>query len=533
MPRAALLLPLLLAACTTPSPPPAGTADWRDEVIYHVLVRSFHDADGDRHGDLRGLTDRLPYLEELGVTTLLLLPVFESDFYHNYFPTDFRRIDAEYGTLDDWTAFVRAAHARGMRVLMDMETQYVPSGHPWLEAALADPSDPRAAYVGWTDSTRSTPLGVFGLDGILLPLWPDLERQIAMLDLSNPEVRAWTQDLFAWWADPDGDGTLDDGVDGFRIDHIMDDLDYRSRFTDLYRALWAPVFARARAVNPDLFVIGEQADWNTFGDDMVRRSGADAAFGFPLRFAVAGTHPKAFGDRPDLSTFDPLDPVRIDAIVHETLARFPDGAGWVTFLENHDTERWASAVAGHPGRIRAGAVLNVLLPGIPAVYYGQELGLPGVQGDWGFDANDIPIREAFPWSADPDGPGVATWYRGDAPWWDGSIFVTGAADRLALPVQRADPSSVWHLYRELIALRRDRPELRRGAYETVAARPDGLYAFARTLGDRRTVVVLNLSETPRNVSPDSLGAGGAASLLGAPAGDPVALPPYGFAVLGR
>ena len=90
---------------------------------------AFYDSDGDRHGDLKGFTSKLDYLKELGVTAILFTPIVESGFYHNYFPTDYEKIDPEYGTKEDYINFVRAVHAKGMKFIMDMETQYAQSGH--------------------------------------------------------------------------------------------------------------------------------------------------------------------------------------------------------------------------------------------------------------------------------------------------------------------------------------------------------------------------------------------------------------------
>lgn len=520
-----LFLPLVfaLAACGAPSPAPT-PPDWRDEVVYHVFVRSFQDSDGDLHGDLRGLSDRIPYLQELGVTTLLLLPVVESPFYHNYFPTDYEAIDPEYGTMDDWAAFVCAAHAAGLKVLMDMETQYATTGHPWLDDAWRNPGSPAADFVAWTDSAHENVLGFYGIDTAepTLPYWPDQRGAIVHLDLNADTVRAWTAGYFARWVDPNGDGDLSDGVDGYRIDHIMDDLDNRGVFTDLYARLWRPALDGARGVRPGLFVVGEQADWASFGEDMMERSGADAAFAFGIRFTLTDL---LSGAAPDSAA------TRLARVVSETLRRTPAGRTQVTFLENHDTSRWASEVASDDRLVRMGAVLLLTLPGLPSIYYGQELGLPGVQGSWGTDANDIPIREAFPWTAPADSN--ATWYRGDGPWWKNSIYTTGLSDTLALDRAQADSSSTWHLYRRLIAWRKERSEWRRGSFVTLPGPSQQVLAYAREADGGRTVVVANLSDSTISIDPRSLGILGyrAIDVQSASNDDPWGLGPKGYAVM--
>src|SRR3569623_1761339 len=104
---------------------PAEPAPVKDEIIYHIFQRSFYDSNGDKHGDLEGIRQKLDYLQNLGVTAVLLTPLYDSPFYHNYFANDFKAIDPKYGTLQDYLALIKDLHKRGMKFYMDMETQYV------------------------------------------------------------------------------------------------------------------------------------------------------------------------------------------------------------------------------------------------------------------------------------------------------------------------------------------------------------------------------------------------------------------------
>jgi len=109
------------------------------QVFYQIFFRSFRDSNGDRIGDLKGLTSRLDYIRQLGATTILLTPLQPSPYYHNYFATAFKAIDPAYGTLDDYFAFIRAAHATGLKVYLDQEFQYVAEGHPWWRTSICKP----------------------------------------------------------------------------------------------------------------------------------------------------------------------------------------------------------------------------------------------------------------------------------------------------------------------------------------------------------------------------------------------------------
>ena len=103
----------------------------KGEIIYHVVQRSFYDSNGDSQGDLNGLRQKLGYLQDLGITSILLLPLYDADCYHNYFANDFDKIDAEFGTMKDYLALVKEVHRRGMKIHLDMETQYVSEKHLW------------------------------------------------------------------------------------------------------------------------------------------------------------------------------------------------------------------------------------------------------------------------------------------------------------------------------------------------------------------------------------------------------------------
>ncbi len=483
--------------------------DWNSEVIYHVMQRSFYDSSGDGHGDLNGIVDKLDYLEELGVTAILLLPLYESNFYHNYFPIDYETIDPRYGTIDDYFNFVDSLHARGFKLIMDMETQYVQNGNHWFEDSYKNPSSPYADFIYYSDDENRYPeqfLRPPGEELYTYRAWPDQELHIFHLDMNHQTVKDYMKAYYAFWVDPKGDGSLEGGVDGFRIDHIMDDLDYKGLFTNLYVDFWKPIFDYLKKINPDLFIVGEQSNWASYGDEMMAKSGADASFGFLVRYAIAdalmadekteaGDADEEAGEIEEAGKVD--KPSGINNIFHfikETMSHVSEQKNYIHFIENHDIQRWASEMDGHPGKIRCGALLNLLLPGIPAIYYGQELGVTGTVHDWSYDVNHIPVREAFPWTPDPDDPGIAAFYKDTGPWWDVSYFNTGEAEEFALSVQRNDPNSLWNLYRELIAFRKENKALTHGDFQMIRPGIDNIFAFSRNNGNQTVTVFMNLSE---------------------------------------
>lgn len=471
--------------------------NWNNEIIYHVMQRSFYDSNGDRHGDLNGFVEKLDYLKDLGVTTILFTPLYESGFYHNYFPTNYENIDPEYGTKEDYINFVKAVHKKGLKFLMDMETQYAQSGNTWFDDSYKNPESEYSDFIYYSDSLNQYPEQIFMPSKSPLydfTAWPGDKHHIVFLDLNNQKVKQWMTDFYLYWVDPNKDGNFDDGVDGFRIDHIMDDLDYKGLFTNMYQDFWKPIFDNCKTVNPNVFVLGEQSNWNEYGEKMVLESGADAAFSFPLRFAIAGeegTHDMYIDPT---SNGVKMDPNRIHEVVKESMTKFTDSTFTINFLENHDTARWASVVNNNEGQKRVAAVLNILLPGVPSIYYGQELGLTGQTSEWGSDANHIPVREAFPWTADQTASGNALWYKDTGEWWAQSFWNSDAINTLNLEAQKQNKNSLWHHYQSLIAMRQQNDAFRLGAYQPIWPEIDNVLAFKRTYNDQEHWVIINTSE---------------------------------------
>lgn len=511
--------------------------NWNDEIIYHVMPRSFYDSNGDRHGDLNGFVEKLDYLKELGVTTILFTPLYESGFYHNYFPTDYEKIDPEYGTMEEYIQFIKAVHAKDLKFLMDMETQYAQGEHRWFADSYKNPDSEYSDFIYYTDSLNIYPEQIFMQEKSELfefKTWPNtVSHNIVILDLHNERVKEWMTNFYKFWVDPNQDGNFDDGVDGFRIDHIMDDLDNKGILTNLYKDLWKPIFEACKAINPNVFIVGEQSDWADYGDIMVKESGADAAFNFSLKFALT-SEAKANDMYKSTETLGvQMDPATIHRAVHENLKRFKDQTYAITFLENHDVARFAT-LSGNDDQMRSGAVLNLLLPGVPSIYYGQELGVTGKIHEWGSDVNHLPLREAFPWTADYNDEGTAVFYKDSGEWWDISFWNTDAINQLALSVQQNDDTSLWNHYRNLIALRKNNAAFRRGNYEPILTDNSNVMAFKRSYDNETFAVLVNVSNTEIKVSEFQLYEWQTEPIYGqleVNAERELILPPFGYVIL--
>ena len=443
------------------------------DVAYQIFVRSFSDSNSDHIGDLKGIEARLPYLKQLGVSLIILTPLYESDFYHNYFAKDFKKIDPRFGKEVDFFDLVRAAHKAGIKIVIDVEIQYVAEGHPWLETTYNHPGASDSDKIAYLDASNQHWTTGFwnnesatGYDGRSL--------KIAMSDVYK--ARAYHEDLFKYWMDPHGDHSLRDGIDGLRIDHMQDDLDSKGRLTHLFAGFWAPVLKDLRALNPKAVFIGEQAEWSEFGTDWFEKTTVEGVFGFKLHEAILS-----------------FNKSKLEAAIREKLTMTPKGASVLDFVELHDVNRFATEVKSDPGRLRVGAALAILLKGTPLIYYGQEIGMTGAHRDYGTtDGNDIGQREAMRWQADASAKGTADWYRNSGPWWDASSLKDPKAPNVA--DQEKDQASLLNTYRRLIALRQSTSALRTGSLRLVKTCSTEAIAFVRQKAQSRVRVTINLSD---------------------------------------
>lgn len=454
------------------------------QVFYHIFLRSFYDSNGDGHGDLKGLKEKLDYLQELGITSVLITPLYHSDFYHNYFPIDFEQIDPEFGTKQDYFGLLKEMHRRGIKLLMDMEIHYVTEDHLWYKDSYQNPASPYSNYILYNGANNTEPESIIynltelkSYDGKII--------KVATTNLYHDSVRNHHYQLFKYWVDPNRDGNFEDGIDGFRIDHIMDDLDWKGRLTGLLSNFWRPLFAELRSINPDVIIIGEQAEWG-YGEEYFAKADLDAVFAFPLSQAIR--------------TFDPK---KIEQQWLKTFQITPRDKHQFIFIENHDMLRIASVLDRNMSKLKVCGALNLLLKGVPIIYYGQEIGMAGANGLGKFgstDGNDIPVREAFEWYRKIAGPGMALWYQNTGPWWDQSELKDD--DGISLEEQHCDPTSLWSFYHQLIALRRGNSALQTGGMEFLEDKNDDVLSFLRSNEGQAILVLINLSDKRESVRLD-------------------------------
>jgi alpha-glucosidase len=443
--------------------------DWRDGVVYQIYPRSFQDSDGDGVGDLAGISARLDHLRALGVDALWLSPVYPSplaDF--GYDVSDHVAVDPVYGTLDDLDALLRAAHERGLRVLMDLVACHTSIEHPWFREhpdwyvwspVDGPPNDWVSAFGGpaWSRDERS---GRWYLHSFY-PEQPDL-------DWHNPEVVEAMQGVVRFW--------VQRGVDGFRIDAIdrlMKDPGLRDdpRSTEPF-GLWLLEHELGRDFS-------YSRNWHEIGKALgaIREAASDALLVGEV-YLPARRHAAYLEHLDRAFVFELLQTPWQADLVRAAVEAGSQSAGPAWVLSNHDFGRLPSRV----GRAheRAAATLLLTLPGTAFVYQGDEIGLangPGHEPPYDRVGRDS-FRHPMQWDASPGG-GFTT----GRPWLpvvDPDVHNVGA--------QAHDAGSLLAFWKSLIALRRELD----GRLETIDLGAD-LLAFRRG----RDTVAISFADEPR------------------------------------
>jgi alpha-glucosidase len=487
---------------------------WQRGTIYQIYPRSFADSTGDGNGDLRGITDRLDHLEWLGVDALWLSPVFPSpmaDF--GYDVSDYVDIHPMFGTLDDMDRLIEAAHARGLRVLLDLVPNHSSDQHPWFRESRSSRDSPKRDWYIWEDPAPgggppNNWRSVFGGDAWE---WDEATEQYYYhaflreqpdLNWRNPEVQEAMLDVMRFW--------FDRGVDGFRIDvlwHLIKDDRLRNNPPNPdwepgqppYDQL-LPVFSTDQPEVHDIV-----ARMRRLTDEYDERVLVGEIY-LPISKLVAyygqdddGAHLPFNFQLVEL----PWDAERIYSSITEYEAALPPD-GWPNWvLGNHDKSRIASRVGAEQARIAA--MLLLTLRGTPTLYYGDELGMADTavsedevqdpQGrNLGVEFSRDPQRTPMQWD-DSENAGFTT----GRPW-----LPVGADHReVNVAAQRDDPGSMLRFHRRLLALRRAEPALQVGEYRPAGQSGD-CFAFVREHRGERLLVAVNLGHAPGSLDAEGV-----------------------------
>jgi glycosidase len=445
---------------------------WQNAAIYQIYPRSFQDSDGDGIGDLPGIESRLDHLAWLGVDALWLSPIYPSPMHDmGYDVADYKDVDPVFGTLDDFDRLVEAAHARGLRVLMDIVPCHTSIEHPWFRE--------HPGWYIWRDEPNNW-LSAFGGSA-----WAELDGRFYLhsfypeqpdLDWRNEDVIAAMQDALRFWIDRGADGYRVDAIDRLLKDpELRDDppasgepfglplseAELKLSLTNSRNAPDTPAaLGRMREAVGEHLMVGEvylpSAKWQPYLEHL------DVAFAFELLHAS-------------------WDAATLRAAIEATTRR--PGAAWV--LSNHDFGRLVTRFGAE--NARSAALMLLTLPGPAFLYQGDEIGLgdgPGAERVYDRAGRDR-FRHPMQWDGSPTG-GFTT----GEPW-----LPAVEPERVNVEAQRDEPGSTLSLVRDLLALRRSLGD----GLELVDAAP-GVLAYTR--GEHTVAINTTPEERPAPASAD-------------------------------
>ena len=308
-------------------------------------------------------------------------------------------------------------------------------------------------------------------------------------NLNNADAKQQVIDWSTHWLDPDGDGDPNDGIDGYRLDHVWEYYDsgpngWGYNLTDF----WVPWKAALVAVKPDVFTFAEQADWGITGANL--QPTFDATMSKPFEFAArdALSNETAAG---------------LYSSMAATLGELPTDGLFVGIIGDHDVDRLTSTLGGDLEKAKAAAAILLTQPFPPIIYYGDEIGMHGTKntGYWG-DASDIPMREPFKWNA-VAGPPMSNYFVLNSAAYAGRIEQNN--DGRSVEEQLYVTGSLLEEYRLLIATRKDNVALRRGTYYPVENSSSRVWSFVRHHDDQQLLVAINVYSGSRSITLDLSG----------------------------
>ncbi len=529
-----LALAILLSGCQPKSPdtssatqPPAATVPqtaastpwWHDAVFYQIWPRSFYDANGDGHGDFNGMTAKLPYLQELGVNALWLTPMFEAPSYHGYDFTEFYQVESDYGSMAEFEAFIQAADAKGMKVILDLVINHISSEHEWFVRSAAGEApykdyfiwrdDMPAAGSGWGHawSDNDKPDAVWH--------WNDTRQQYYYaafgasqpdVNLRHPDVIAEMEKMARFW--------LEKGVAGFRLDAVrfaMEGGPQAQADTAETIAYWQSFNQFIKSVNPQAYLVGEAwVDIPVAARYFGSGTGLDQGFDFEVGYKILGLLQQNTAGEAQFGTMQSNQQQVADAAVlsqnvQQRLDSVAPLSFFAPFLTNHDQERVAYQLKQHDAKAKLAAAMLFSSPGTPYIYYGEEIGLTQDRS-----GHDVFKRAPMLWDNSKQAgftQSDQSWVEqlelfgdGFPNWWPD--FLTqqlSAADR-SVAAQQAEPDSVWQLYKFLIAQKKQRPELGSAGSYQVSQLDNGLVQISRELNNSKSLFVLNLTDSAQDIS---------------------------------
>ncbi|MEO9873152.1 alpha-amylase family glycosyl hydrolase [Ekhidna sp.] len=448
---------------------------WNETTFYEIFVRSFYDSDGDGIGDFNGITEKLDYLNDgdpnttndLGITGIWLMPIHDSPSYHGYDVNDYRSINPDYGTMDDFENFLSEAHKRGIKVIIDLVLNHTSTEIEWFKNARSSSTSDKRNWYRWTESKPSYS-GPWGQTvwhgggssyyyGLFWGGMPDL-------NYDEEEVRNEIFDITRFWLE-------DIGIDGYRLDAVKYIHEKASELEDISEthAFWRDWVAVTKESNPNALSVGEAWTSTEKIVPYVVNRGLDFCFDFDLSSAM-------------ISSINGKSAIPLKNQINKVINSYPYFQ-FGTFASNHDQNRIMDELGSNESKVKLIAASYFMLPGVPFVYYGEEVAMKGTKPD-------EDIRRPMPWSNDSNGG-----FSDSSPW--NSLSSNYKTNNVEVGME--DPNSVFNWYRKLIQLRGKEVALQKGTYREINTGSDEVLGFWREYEGEQVLVLINYGESTRSV----------------------------------
>lgn len=409
--------------------------DWaKKSVFYEVFVRSFYDSDNNGIGDIKGLKEKIPYLKELGVDALWLMPINPSPSYHGYDVDDYNKVNPEYGTLEEFKDFLTEAKKNNIKVIIDFVLNHTSTNTKWFQEAKNNKNSPYRDYYVWADEFDNTNLsGDWGQKvwhnngndkyyGIFWSGMPDLNYR-------NPKLRDEIKSSSKFW--------LDLGVDGFRLDASK----YIDPNNDVTQLWWNDFNSYVKSINKDAFIVGE--NWDKSVNYVAKFMGSmDSSFNFNLSDQIV-----EMAKGGDVDIIKEIEKRDIE------YSKFNPNFIDTIFLRNHDMTRLSNEVLNDKDKQKFAISILMTLPGTPFLYYGEELGQQGRKPDEN-------LREPLDWYKKAKGAGMT-----GSPSKNVQLAYTLPNDGISVEEEKGNKNSILEFTKKIIEIRKENPVIVNGKYK--------------------------------------------------------------------
>lgn len=455
-------------------------------MAYEVFVRSFYDADGDGIGDFNGLKQKLPYLASLGINTLWLMPIHPSPTYHGYDVKDYYAVNPQFGSMNEFKSLLADAHNLGMKIIIDMVLNHSSKQHPWLEESYLDRAnnnikeDSKADWYVWSDKDKSSYHSYRNAyyEGQFDASMPDF-------NYDSPSFRKEVENIIKFWAN-------DIGVDGFRLDAVKY---YYMNQTVKNRDILTWFKQTAIQYNKDFFMVGECWDSNETIESYYD-SECDSFFKFSTSLEGVGAGAIA----PQIKRFISANGFGEEIEKREATIKEKNPNGYYSyFLANHDMDRASNSFKGINAKMAAS--LYCLLPGMPYMYYGEEIEIKGIRQT--NDHSDVRRRLPMVWSKDNK--------EGECTFPETNRQDLNNNDQVELGVLdlQDDPLSLLNHYKKAINVRNKYPFMKHGIFTNRCAdlntEDEHVLAYEISLDDESIVIIHNFNNYNVEVDVTNIG----------------------------